>query len=237
MYKIAPDSVDALMELSYATNSLGSLAMKLQEFEQATAFFDESLNLKLLAKAKDPANTALIADIADTRSWLASAALAKGDIYKAIDVHQQIQAEFERLNKEVKVDAYLLDRVFSSYSILATIYNYQGLTKQSFAKVFQAQGLLEDAVLQDPQNKGWQGSLFHHKVILMRLNAKLHDARINYTPESIKLELDSKKNALGSELQYRRIYSNWLVESARYFLMAGQSQKSADFTTLSLIHI
>lgn len=39
MYRVAPESFDALMELSYATNTLGSLAMDLQEFEQAAAFF------------------------------------------------------------------------------------------------------------------------------------------------------------------------------------------------------
>ena len=234
MYKIAPDSVDALMELSYATNSLGSLAMNLQEFEQATAFFDESLNLKLLAKAKNPDNTALIADIADTRSWLTSAALAKGDTDKAIAVHLQIQTEFERMSHEAKSDAYLLDRIFSSYSILAAVYNYQGLTKQAFAKVYQAHGLLVQALLQDPGNKGWQVSLFHHKVLLMRLNAKLHDTRISYTPESIKLELDKKKNEFGGELQYQRIYSKWLIESARYYQLMGQLQKSADFTAEAL---
>lgn len=234
MYKIAPDSVDALMELSYATNSLGSLAMNLQQFEQATAFFDESLNLKLLAKAKDPTNTALIADIADTRSWLANAALAKGDTPKAITVHLQIQTEFERMSHEAKSDAYLLDRIFSSYSSLAAIYNYQGLTKQAFAKVYQAHGLLVQALLQDPGNKGWQVSLFHHKVLLMRLNVKLHDTRISYTPESIKLELDKKKNEFGGELQYQRIYSKWLIESARYFQLMGQLQKSANFTAEAL---
>lgn len=234
MYKIAPDSVDALMELSYATNSLGSLAMKLQEFEQATAFFDESLNLKLLAKAKDPTNTALIADIADTRSWLASAALAKGDIYKAIAVHQQIQAEFERMNNESKSDAYLLYKVFHSYSNLASIFNYQGLTKQAFELVYQAHALLEQAVRQDPDNKGWQSSLFNHKVILMRLNTKLGDARVNDVPEILKDELERKKNEFGSEQQYLRLYGNWLVESARYYQAMGQPQKSADFVSQAL---
>lgn len=228
MYKIAPDSVDALMELSYATNSLGSLAMKLQEFEQATAFFDESLNLKLLAKAKDPANTALIADIADTRSWLASAALAKGDIYKAIAVHQQIQAEFEIMNKDAKSDAYLLEKVFNSYSKLAKIYSYQGLTKRAFELAYQAYDLLTQAVIQDPGNKGWQNDLFFQKARLMRLNALLHDPRISYTPELLRQELERKKVEFGSESRYLRAYNNWRLESAHYYQATGQLQKSTD---------
>lgn len=236
MYQLAPESVDALMELSYATNSLGSLAMKLQEFEQATAFFDESLNLKLLAKTKDPSNTALIADIADTRSWLASAALAKGDVHKAINVHQQIQAEFERQNKGSEVDAYLLDKVFSSYSILASIYNYQGLTKKAFELGYQAHELLKKAAAQDLGNKGWQSNLFHQKVRLMRLNARLHDPRMGYTPEKLKQELESKKGEFDSEQNYIRVLSNWLLESARYYQAIGDSQKSADLVFQALTH-
>lgn len=234
MYRVAPESFDALMELSYATNSLGSLAMNLQEFEQATAFFDESLNLKLLAKAKDPANTALIADIADTRSWLASAALAKGDAYKAITVHLQIQTEFERLTKEAKTDAYLLDKVFSSYSNLASIYYYQGLIKQAFEQVYQALGLLELAIKQDPNNKGWQGSLFHHKVMLMGINAQLHDTRVSYSPEMLIQELNKKKDEFDSKQNYLRVHSNLLLESARYYQIIGESQKSADLTSQAL---
>lgn len=236
MYQIAPDSVDALMELSYATNSLGSLAMKLQQFEQATTFFDESLNLKLLAKAKDPANTALIADIADTRSWLASAALAKGDVNRAITVHLQIQGEFERMNNDAKKDAYTLDKVFNSYSILASIYSYQGLIKRAFDLAFQAHELLKQAAAQDLGNKEWQSDLFHQKVRLMRLNANLRDPRISYTPEILMQDLDTNRADFGSEQNYLRAYNNWLLESARYYRAVGQLQKSADFTSRALAY-
>jgi len=231
MYKIAPDSADALMELSYATNSLGSLAMNLQEFEQATAFFDESLNLKLLAKAKDPANTALIADIADTRSWLASAALAQGDVYKAIAVHQQIQAEFERLNSEAKSDAYLLHKVFNRYSMLGNIYSSQGLVRKAFEHAFKAHDLFKQAAAQDPGNKGWQSDLFNQKVRLMRLNANLRDPKVSYTPDLLKQELEMRKDEFGSEQSYLRVHNNWLLESARYYQVIGQLQKSADFAS------
>ncbi|MBU0913181.1 MAG: winged helix-turn-helix domain-containing protein [Gammaproteobacteria bacterium] len=234
MYKIAPDSVDALMELSYATNSLGSLAMKLQEFEQATAFFDESLNLKLWAKAKDPANTALIADIADTRSWLASAALAKGDINKAINVHQQIQAEFERMNNEAKSDAYMLEKVFHSYSNLASMYEHQGRFKLAFTQVYQTHELLKKVVGQDPNNKVWQSSLFHKKVWLMRLNAQLRDPRISYTPELLKQELDKNKEKYGDEKSYLPAYMHWVFESARYYRTLGKFQKSVELTSQAL---
>jgi DNA-binding winged helix-turn-helix (wHTH) protein/energy-coupling factor transporter ATP-binding protein EcfA2 len=229
MYRIAPDNLDALMELSYATNSLGSLAMKLQQFEQATAFFDESLTLKLLVKAKTPDNTALIADIADTRSWLASAALANGEIQQSVALHQQIQSEFEQLATDVKSDAYLIEKVFSSYSILADVYHYQGAVELGFDKLYQAYALLSKALEQDPDHKVWQSDIFHLKVVLMRINASLHDDRISYTPELLKQQLDDRKPQFSSEKQYMRVYGNWLFESALYYQALEQQQQSIDF--------
>ena len=76
MYTLAPEDRDALMELSYAHNSLGSVSINQQEFANAQQDFEESLRLKLLALAKAPEDSQLIADVADTRSWLASAAVS-----------------------------------------------------------------------------------------------------------------------------------------------------------------
>jgi DNA-binding winged helix-turn-helix (wHTH) protein/energy-coupling factor transporter ATP-binding protein EcfA2 len=219
MYKIAPDSVDALMELSYATNSLGSLAMNLQEFEQATAFFDESLNLKLLAKAKDLDNTALLADIADTRSWLASAALSEGDVLQAITIHKQIQAEFEQRSAQNKADAYVIEKVFSSYKMLALVYDRQGLIQLAFNQAYKAHQLLNQMLVQDPANQQWRNDLFYLKPQLMRLNSLLHDSRITYTPDSIKQQIDHE--ALDSRSK-AVIMVYWFKESVLYYQQSNQ---------------
>ncbi|CAM5184640.1 nSTAND1 domain-containing NTPase [Alishewanella longhuensis] len=50
MYELAPDNLDAIMELSYATSSLGSLAMKQQQFAVARENFEESLRLNTWRK-------------------------------------------------------------------------------------------------------------------------------------------------------------------------------------------
>jgi tetratricopeptide (TPR) repeat protein len=165
---------------------------------------------------------------------LASAALSEGDTNKAITVHKQIQTEFEQLNNKDKTDAYVLDKVFSSYSNLASIYHYQGLIKQTFEHVYQALILLELAIKQDPNNKGWQGSLFHHKVMLMVINAQLHDTRVSYSPEILMQELNKKKDEFDGKQNYLRVQSNLLLESARYYQIIGQSEKSADFTAQAL---
>ncbi|MDF3123870.1 winged helix-turn-helix domain-containing protein [Rheinheimera sp. 1928-s] len=233
MYRVAPESFDALMELSYATNSLGSLAMKLQEFEQATAFFNESLTLKLLAQAKEPANTTLIGDIADTRSWLASAVLAQGDIWQAIEVHKKIQSEFQRFSKTKEPDGYLLDKVFGSYRNLSALLGYQGLKHEAFELNFLAQQLLEQALQLDPENEVWHIDLFNIKLQLMRLNAELKDPRINYTPELLKTQFESNRKRL-SETRYLNLFRIWYIESVRYYQMTAQWDKSAELLQQAL---
>ncbi|MEO3877185.1 nSTAND1 domain-containing NTPase [Rheinheimera fenheensis] len=153
MYKLAPENLDAIMELSYATNSLGSLAMQRQQFDKARQSFEESLQLRLLAQAKQPDNKQLLADIANTRSWLASAALAQGDITTAIEAHRQLQADLE--NKDTTQEAYSLRRLASSYQILADLLGYQGKSKEALVLAERGNTAIAKVIQLDPENASW----------------------------------------------------------------------------------
>lgn len=154
MYELAPDNLDAIMELSYATNSLGSLAMKRQQFDLARKNFEESLRLKLLAQEQQPDNGQLIADIADTRSWLASAVLAQGDLSAAIAIHKQLQFQLE--NMEITPDPYLLDILTTSYQLLADLLEYQGEIAEALSKAKIGFSTISKALEQDPDNSTWR---------------------------------------------------------------------------------
>ncbi|WP_337880517.1 winged helix-turn-helix domain-containing protein [Rheinheimera sp.] len=234
MLQLAPNDFDAVMELSYATNSLGSVAMKQQQFDVAVSYFEKSLELKLKAQQISPDHSTLKADIADSRSWLASAAMTQGNLDKAISMHLQIQAEFEHPNKGTISDAYLLYRVFNSYAILSTIYGYQGFTKRSFDLAYQAFELLQQALGQDPENKGWQNDLFNQKVKLMVLNGHMHDSRVSYTPETLMEELEAKRNEFSSERHYLRLKNSLLLESANYYFAKGVQQKGAELASQAI---
>ena len=153
MYELAPDNVDAIMELSYATNSLGSLAMQRQQFDMARKNFEESLQLRLLVQAKQPENKQLLADIANTRSWLASAALAQGDTTSAIEAHRQLQADLE--NKDTTQEAYALRRLASSYQILADLLGYQGKSEEALVIAERGNTAIAKVIQQDPGNASW----------------------------------------------------------------------------------
>lgn len=173
MYKLAAENVDALMELSYATNSLGSLAMQLQQFDVARNNFEESLRLKLIAQKKEPENRRLIADIANTRSWLASATEAHGDLPSAIKIHQQLQMELDAL--DIVHEPYLLHRLGSSYQILADLVNYQGKSTEALAYAELGFKALSKAIEQDPENSTWQRRKYYYYFQLFKFS-RIHES-------------------------------------------------------------
>lgn len=168
MYDIAPDDTDALMELSYAHNTLGSLAMNLQNFTTASQSFEDSLELKLIALEHDSNNNLLIADVADTRSWIASAALSSGQLQRSIDIHESIQDELKSFNS-FKYDAYLSVKLANSYSHLSYLYLYREQKNKSFKYAMQSHELLKVQLLTDPNNQSWKTRFYRLKLHLLKL--------------------------------------------------------------------
>lgn len=152
MYQIAPDDADALMELSYATNSLGSLLMKRQEFKQAKGYFEESLDLKLLVLSRSPEDPILIADVIDTRSWLASAVLSQGYIEESIESHIEIHAQIETLTEGIKHNSNLAVNLALSYHNLARQYFFNGSLGSAFESLSKAQAILIRLSTEDELN-------------------------------------------------------------------------------------
>ena len=227
MFKLAPDNLDALMELSYATNSLGSLAMQRQQFDKARQNFEESLRLKLIAQQLQPDSGQLTADIADTRSWLASAVLLQGDIFQAIAEHSKIQAQFEELSKTIKPDPYLQEKVFSSYDILASVYATQGLHLKAVEKALLGHQLIEQALAADPGNEIWRSDLFKMKLSLMQLSIYEPSLRNKFLPDMLEKWLDNNQLHFSDSKRFRQLKLSWALRSAEYYQTSEQWQQSA----------
>ncbi|MCS6231160.1 transcriptional regulator [Shewanella baltica] len=226
MYALAPEDKDALMELSYAHNTLGSVSMKQQEFTQARQDFEESLRLKLLALTKAPEDSQLIADVADTRSWLASAVLSQGDLNSALTIHKQIQVELEAVRKKNSSDGYLLDRLASSFRISSTLFEYKGMTKEAFDNAILGEHLMVQAITLDPKNSSWKTELYYLKFQLMLLNASLKDPHNSYTPESLQTELKQENDTFVKSHRYRALEVVFLKNTANYYQLTEQDLKS-----------
>ncbi|MGI2216448.1 winged helix-turn-helix domain-containing protein [Shewanella baltica] len=225
MYKLASDDKNALMELSYANNTLGSLAMKQQQFDKATSYFDESLRLKLLALTQDPNNKQLQADIADTRSWLARTWRSRGQLNSAISIHNQLQTELKSITKTNNTDGYLLDRYASSLRTSSTLFEYQGSMLEAFNNALQGEKLMQQAVILDPKNTAWKTQLYYLKFQLMSLNATLKDPRSYYTPEYLRAELEQENKAFINSRRYSALKAIFLKNSAQYYFIMGKNQQ------------
>ncbi|WP_166839097.1 winged helix-turn-helix domain-containing protein [Rheinheimera pleomorphica] len=226
MYELAPENLDAIMELSYATNSLGSLAMQRQQFDTAKRNFTESLRLKLLAQAQQPSVSYLIADIADTRSWLASAVLSQGDVERAIEEHSKIQTEFEDLVRHSTPDAYLLEKVFSSYDILASIYSVQGQYQKATDKALLGHLLIEQALIEDNNNEIWRSDLFKLKLNLMQLSFFVPALQSKFSPDALRDWLNENRAAFSDEKRFAQLEVSWMLNAAEFYQNTGLWRQS-----------
>ena len=232
MYQYAPDDSDAIMELSYAQNSLGSIYIKQQNFTAARQAFEQSLQLKLQLWDKDQTNSQLIADIANARSWLASAATAQGDISAAIKIHQQIQQQLAN-NTSVN-QPYLLDRLSSSYQILANLLNYQGKHQQAFEKAKLSLVTITNALKQDPKNDIWKIQQYYYYLDILAFNPDLIENSMQQSIESLGSMLtenvifatSNKKNDLQAKYQ---------LAAAKYLALQNVRSKSIIFARKAIV--
>lgn len=211
MYALAPEDKDALMELSYAHNTLGSVSMKQQEFDQARQDFEESLRLKLLALAKAPEDSQLIADVADTRSWLASALTSLGDLDTAIKLQEATQNQL--LNSLNQNDAYMRDRLASTLGRLAELLEYKGELTSSLDKLLLAKEIIEKSLAMDSGNEVWKRDLFHIRTKIFLLNILVNDSRVNETSKSLLDTLDTDLISI-SEVKREYLRANVLLAIA-----------------------
>lgn len=223
MYELAPDDLDAIMELSYATNSLGSLAMELQQFDVARKNFEESLRLKLLAQFKDSTNNRLQADIANARSWLASAAQALGDISSAIDIHKQLQSELEQ--SEIVQEPYALHRLTASYQILADLLGYQGKNAEALGVSERSFNAISKAIEQDPKNASWQRRKYYYYFQSFKFISDLLEAEVERKLKALIDTMEAEQSLL-SDVNQQEF-------SARYWLIAAEQLQTIKMFTVS----
>ncbi|MEH6733849.1 MAG: winged helix-turn-helix domain-containing protein [Shewanella sp.] len=221
MYQYAPDDDDALMELSYAQNSLGSIYMKQQNFTDAREAFEQSLQLKLQLWDKDQTNNQLIADIADTRSWLASAASDQGDISTAIKIHQQIQQQFN--NNSLEKQPYLLERLSSSYALLARLLSYQNHQQQAFEKAQLSLVTITNALKQDPENDVWKIQQYYAYLKMLAYSTEPIEQTMGQSLDSLATMLE-KDITLNKSAQKIEVWATYQLAAANY--LTSQSRLS-----------
>ena len=226
MYQLAPEDLDAIMELSYATNSLGSLAMKRQQFDIAQQNFEESLRLRLLVQAQQPDNKKLVADIANTRSWLASAALAQGDISAAVSVHNDIQQAM--LNAGNDAELYLLEILVSSYQLSANLLGFLGQYSDALSNVKASTVIINRALTQDPDSSRWRNNKYYAFYQSLKFSPDNSVQHIKQSPAKLAELLQQDGSDLSALTDRLMLARQWLT-AAEQLLAKGDVQTSIRF--------
>ncbi|WP_417763418.1 winged helix-turn-helix domain-containing protein [Shewanella sp.] len=157
MVDIEPKNYDSLMELSYANSSLGSVEMKLQRYDKAIELFEKALSIKEDLLEINPHDEHLLADIADTRSWVANADDAAGNSKLSIKtLHENIDI---LLSIKTSNNAYLLDILSNNQRLLARYYNFLKDYNKSYSLFLESIKNKKEALKQDPNNKIWESDI------------------------------------------------------------------------------
>ncbi|GAA0788213.1 MULTISPECIES: winged helix-turn-helix domain-containing protein [Pseudomonadati] len=226
MYQYAPTNFDAVMELSYAHNSIGSAYMEQQNFNAARQAFEHSLELKLSLLKQDESNSQLIADVANTHSWLASAATSQGDVPTAINIHTEIQMLLTRLAGEKQ--PYILDRLSSSYLLLARLLIFQDDVGRANEKMHQAIKTINKAIKQDPDNDMWitQQSMIY--IDMLKNASTIIDKS---TPHSINAlaKMLTDDQVLSSSTKKQELWALYELAAAQYLMHTGAVEESLTY--------
>ncbi|MCH1920825.1 winged helix-turn-helix domain-containing protein [Shewanella sp. A3A] len=226
MVEIEPNNRNSLMELSYANSSLGSISMKINKFDEARKLIGSALSIKNKIFLKKPDDEHLLADIADTRSWLASADDSAGDSKSAIRI---LRDNIDMLSSVVGDNAYLLDVLSNNQQLLAKYYFYLEGLDESFYFYEQAIVNKSRALVMDPDNVVWKYDLLAMKIDFLLLEK----GDINKLYRSLDKELESYKNIFSND-EFTVIKSKISFSKAYLFSKGNEFNEAYTYATESV---
>ncbi len=163
-----PDNPDAIMELSYAWNNLGTLANDAGQLPEATEYFERSTQLKQQVLAVRPDDTALTIELADSYSWTARTAQKTGMLNKAREYFQQELDLMNSLYAAAGRNNQVLYRLVIAQQNTGQLASAVGNSSQAIAMYLSAIEQMRALIAIDVTNKEWQKV---YAYLLIRLGA------------------------------------------------------------------
>lgn len=219
MYSLAPADGNALMELSYALNSLGSVKMYQLQYSAARPLFERSLALKEQALKQTPNNTQRMADVVDTRSWLASAAIAEGRVTQALRTYEKNRREFPA--EHFANNSYMLERLAPALQRQAYLLYLTGQFKQAVAIIKEAAQTAEVTWQHDPKNAKALAMVLSAKTSLLLFCSRSHCADTHAISQHLVSDIRTATATIGQRratallgLYYRALAMSGNADSA-----------------------
>ncbi|MFK2889722.1 winged helix-turn-helix domain-containing protein [Dyella flagellata] len=153
-----PDNVDAWIEVSYARNSLGSVAQERGDDARAASEFEASIQLKRKALARHPDDHNLRAYLADSLVWAATVRRANGDLQQALSLYQQGQMELRTLQQSAPEEYQWSYRLVLALEEHAGLLIDMGKDQEADTDLHLAEPLIHGLLQHDAKNQVWQSA-------------------------------------------------------------------------------
>ncbi len=167
-----PDNREALIELSYAYNSLGSARLLSVDLQGASSYFKRSIEMKRRSIASDPKpDAAAHMGLADSLSWLGTAYLQQG-LHRAAE---RLFSEGASIIAAVRAGAPRDDAWAYREAIMrrwqATALSELGHRDAAMTESRTSVAILQELQRQDPSNSQWRFNGFVSEVVDLSIRA------------------------------------------------------------------
>ena len=233
-----PGNVDAWIEVSYANNSLGSVAQARGDNRAAAAAFERSIALKRRALARRPDDHVLRAELADSLSWLGSSLQAEGELQQAIGLFEQERTELTALRAAAPSEFNWTLRLVGAIHRHAKLLMITGNDAAAADELRWAEGLAQGLTQHDPSNRLWERYLLNVRVLAAEAQAdlgNLHDA--------LQLQI-ATADALARLTQLDPANQAWmlmecsnLINLAQSLLRLGRTQEADERLQAALVRM
>jgi eukaryotic-like serine/threonine-protein kinase len=217
MMVLEPDNVDAWIEVSDASNSLGSVSQARGDNSGAAVAFERSIALKRRAMARRPDDHELRAELADSLSWLGSARRAQGELREVIGLFEQEKTELTALRTVAPTELDWTWRLVGAMQRHANVLEDIGNDAAAADELRSASALARGLTEHDPSNRVWQRDLLSVQATLGKTLTNLGDLR-----QALDVEL---ANAAGLAALTRLDPANqaWMLLESANQLIHGET--------------
>ncbi|ALV04836.1 serine/threonine protein kinase [Roseateles depolymerans] len=223
-----PDSEEALTELAYAENSLGSLRLENTDFDGAVRSFTASIAIKrkVIANSTPERALALKAELADSMSWLGTTWARKGNAHEALQAFINAIALLEEVRSSQPksgILAYQLAAMHRSAAQTALRLSELELATQH---IDEAVRLMDALHAQDPSNMNWRINLLITRSLQLEYRRDVASSANRLEPweaiaaEWLEIEKTSRAKAspvaMSERYQSERGYAKALAAAGRF---------------------
>ncbi|SFF74282.1 Transcriptional regulatory protein, C terminal [Duganella sp. CF458] len=164
---IAPENVDAIIELAYSHGNLGTVALRQGNLERASESFTTSIKLKEQALNKRKTEE-LTAGLANSIAGLASVKVRLGRLSEAFALYKQSEELLKELHSQSPNDATWQTRLSNTLRFQGELNIAMGQTAQGTQKYREASVILTRLVRQDSSNQEWFYTLAENQLRIIR---------------------------------------------------------------------